>query len=119
MTNDGRAVVSVHFNPAQVIVTGPYHDALLLDLVAVAITDVAWEQAMGLAIATGHKPWLERDRLSVNTEDAAQLLGVGRTTVYRLVKDGTLPSFKLGKRRLIRIADLTELVGTGRGDDRP
>lgn len=33
--------------------------------------------------------------------DTAQLLGVGRSTVFRLIKEGKLPTVRLGRRRLV------------------
>ena len=38
--------------------------------------------------------------------EAARLIGCGRTTLYFLLGPGALPSFTLGRRRLIRIAAL-------------
>jgi excisionase family DNA binding protein len=35
---------------------------------------------------------------------ACRLLGIGRTKLYELMGDGTVPSVKLGKRRLVRTA---------------
>jgi excisionase family DNA binding protein len=48
--------------------------------------------------------------LTVSVERAAAILGIGRSRVYELIADGTLESFKLGKRRLIRVAALERLV---------
>lgn len=44
--------------------------------------------------------------LAVAPVEAARLLGCGRTTLYFLLGTGALPSFTLGRRRLIRIAAL-------------
>lgn len=52
------------------------------------------------------------ERLSVGAEEAAQILGVGRSTVFKLVKDGTLQGVKLGKRRLFTIHELEALLAT-------
>jgi excisionase family DNA binding protein len=37
----------------------------------------------------------------VRVEEAARLLGVGRSTVYDLIRSGRLRSVKIGRRRLI------------------
>lgn len=50
-------------------------------------------------------------RLSFSVAEAAQATGLGRTMIFRLMKDGHLPSFKLGGRRLIRASDLRNLIG--------
>lgn len=44
--------------------------------------------------------------LAVNVERAAQLVGVNRTTVHRLVVSGELTSFTIGRARRIRVADI-------------
>ncbi|HEY6697095.1 MAG TPA: helix-turn-helix domain-containing protein [Acidimicrobiales bacterium] len=46
------------------------------------------------------------DRLAVSVAEAARIIGVGRTRLYALLDDGTLPARKLDKRTLILRADL-------------
>ncbi|WP_243294391.1 excisionase family DNA-binding protein [Geothrix mesophila] len=48
-------------------------------------------------------------------EAAAQQLGIGRTFVYALIKQGRLASVKLGRRRLIPIAAIKSLIEEGQG----
>ena len=50
--------------------------------------------------------------LAVGVEDAAKLVGVGRTEIYKAIKQGNLSSLKIGKRRLIRIATLQEWLAS-------
>jgi excisionase family DNA binding protein len=57
-------------------------------------------------------------RLAVGVEEAAELLGLGRSSVFILMKDGTLKSLKVGKRRLIAMSELEAFLarlqkGTG------
>lgn len=42
----------------------------------------------------------------VSIEEAGRLIGVSRRTVYNLVGSGALPSFHVGARHLVRVADL-------------
>lgn len=42
--------------------------------------------------------------LAVGPAEAARLIGCGRTRLYELLRDRELPSFNLGRRRLIRMA---------------
>jgi excisionase family DNA binding protein len=42
--------------------------------------------------------------------EAAEHLGVGRTTVYRLMGEGMLTSIKIGRCRRIPIASIAEYV---------
>lgn len=48
--------------------------------------------------------------ISVSPEEAARRIGSNRTYVYGLISDGRLRSFKLGKRRLIAVAELERFV---------
>jgi excisionase family DNA binding protein len=41
---------------------------------------------------------------------AATYLGVGETTIKKLVSSGEIPSFMLGSRRMIAVADLKAFV---------
>jgi excisionase family DNA binding protein len=42
--------------------------------------------------------------------DAADALGVGRSTAFALAASGALPSVSIGKRRLVPVAGLREYV---------
>lgn len=44
--------------------------------------------------------------LAVPPLEGARLLGLGKTRFYELLNAGDIKSFKLGRRRLIRVADL-------------
>jgi len=50
------------------------------------------------------------DRLAYSPAEAAQALGISRARLYQLLDDGTIPSVKLGRRRLIRRDALVELL---------
>lgn len=42
--------------------------------------------------------------------DAARVSGLGRTTIYELIKERKLKSVKVGGRRLVPMAALRELI---------
>ncbi len=44
---------------------------------------------------------MTNERLLLTVEEAAQRLGIGRTLAWQLVRDGQLPSVRLG--RLVRV----------------
>ena len=46
----------------------------------------------------------------LSVPEAAQLLGVGRSTVYALVSTGDLQAVKIGSRSLIRRSDAENLI---------
>lgn len=48
--------------------------------------------------------------LLLKISDAARVLGVGRTTAYELVREGTLPHVVFGGRMLVPAEELHALV---------
>jgi len=48
--------------------------------------------------------------LALTPEEAAKALGVGRTTIYRLMREGALRSFAIGRSRRIPVEALAEFV---------
>ena len=57
------------------------------------------------------------ERKTVTVKEAATLLGIGRDTAYAAVRDGTLPSIRLGKRLVIPIAALNKLLAEAGQED--
>lgn len=47
-------------------------------------------------------------RLAVSVEEAADVSGLGRTSIYEAMGSGALRSLKVGKRRLILVEDLRD-----------
>jgi excisionase family DNA binding protein len=54
--------------------------------------------------------------LLVRPEDAAQVLGIGRTKVYELIRSGDLRSVRVGGLRRIPVTALDEFVARLEGD---
>ncbi len=48
--------------------------------------------------------------LAVSIKDAAKALGVGRTTIYAMMKDGRLETFKIGRRTLVRTESIRRIA---------
>ena len=46
------------------------------------------------------------DERAVTPQEAAQMLGLGTATITRMIRDGRIPSFLVGRYRRIRVADL-------------
>lgn len=46
------------------------------------------------------------ERIAVDVETAAQMLGISRAALYPLVMSGDVPSFKVGRRRLVPVEPL-------------
>ncbi|MFF3437784.1 helix-turn-helix domain-containing protein [Streptosporangium sp. NPDC002721] len=46
----------------------------------------------------------------LSVEEAAEQLRVSRWTLYKFIRSGQLKSFKAGRRRLVPVSAITELV---------
>ena len=51
---------------------------------------------------------------TISVTEAARMLGISRTKAYEAVRDGTLPSIRIGRRIVISVAGLTAVLN-GRG----
>jgi excisionase family DNA binding protein len=45
-----------------------------------------------------------------NPDAFAQVVGLGRTTIYQLIRDGQIRSIKVGRRRLIPAEEVDRLL---------
>ena len=50
------------------------------------------------------------DKLLLTVREAADMLGIGRSKLYELLRAGTVPSVRIGSCRRIPALDLTDLV---------
>ncbi len=48
--------------------------------------------------------------IALRINDAARVAGLGRTSLYELIKQGRLRTIKIAGRRLVPIAALRELI---------
>jgi excisionase family DNA binding protein len=53
--------------------------------------------------------------IAVSPSEAARMLGVGRTLLYAELAAGSIPSFSIGRRRLIRVEALREWIAKREG----
>lgn len=53
---------------------------------------------------------IEVEKLLLSPEEAAEVLGVARSTIYDLMRMRLLTSIKIGRRRLVPAAACRELV---------
>ena len=53
------------------------------------------------------------ERLAFSVEEVAQSLGLGKSTVRMLVREGALPAVRVGDRVLIRKESLEKLLREG------
>ncbi len=48
--------------------------------------------------------------IATSISDTAKALGLGRTSIYALIREGRLETIKLGRRTLVRIASIRRLL---------
>lgn len=51
------------------------------------------------------------DRPVLSVEEAARILNMGKSTLYRHLADGSIPFVRIGKRVLVPTARLREFLG--------
>lgn len=56
--------------------------------------------------------------LTLTVEQAAKLLGIGRSTAYELVHTGDIPSLRLGRRIVVPVGHIADRLGVSCGDVR-
>lgn len=49
-------------------------------------------------------------KIAFSISETVEATGLGRTTIYGLLRDGKLRSVKVGNRRLVRASDVYDLV---------
>ena len=47
---------------------------------------------------------------AVSVDEACRLTGVGRSKIYELIAEGTMPSLKIGRRRLVRLSAIRRFI---------
>jgi excisionase family DNA binding protein len=55
-----------------------------------------------------------RERLTLTVEEAAQVLGIGRTLAYEAVKRGDIPTVRIGRRLLVPQVAIAQLLSDQR-----
>lgn len=50
------------------------------------------------------------DPLAISIDETTKVLGLGRTSIYGMIADGRLETFKLGRRTLVKTDSIRRLV---------
>lgn len=59
---------------------------------------------------------MTEERLCVTVAEAAAMIGIGLSKAYEMAMAGTLPSIKLGRRRMVPLSRLREWVDKEAGE---
>ncbi|MFB8191020.1 hypothetical protein ACFC14_17005 [Microbacterium sp. NPDC055988] len=54
-----------------------------------------------------------RERATIDVESAGRILGLGRDSAYKAVREGTIPSLRIGRRLVVPVPRLLALLGEG------
>jgi len=47
----------------------------------------------------------------ISIDETCRILGVGRTTTYRLINEGTLMTVHIGRRHLVQVDSIEDMFG--------
>lgn len=50
--------------------------------------------------------------IATSVDGTAKALGIGRTSVYALIRDGRLETVKLGRRTLVKVDSIRNLINS-------
>ena len=85
--------------------------------VLVDATSTPWHAVDTKATLDGWRPdddglWESwRERSTITVEEAAPILGIGRSSAYVLARCGGLPTLELGRRKVVPVAKLRRMLG--------
>lgn len=57
-----------------------------------------------------------QEKTLCSIREAAYSIGMGRTSVYGLINDGSLKSVKIGSRRLVRVDSIAAFINRMSGE---
>jgi len=58
-----------------------------------------------------HSPTYSTSRRAVSIDEAAQMLGIGRSAAYLAARRGDIPVLRIGRRLVVPIAALDRMLG--------
>lgn len=91
--------------------------AVGLPAIAQPVRTFRFEEEQVEAIAKAVAQRLEREpavsgRKLISIKEAGKMLGVGRSSVYRMIEDGRVSTTKIGRRTLVHVDRINSIVGS-------
>lgn len=59
-----------------------------------------------------------RDRQTLSVDEAARLLGIGRSSAYEAVRRGEIPTLRIGRRILVPRTAIERMLNGAPSDDK-
>lgn len=56
-------------------------------------------------------PEAERPRLTYTVEEAARIIGIGRSAAYKAANAGEIPTIRIGRKLLVPVRRLEQMLG--------
>lgn len=56
---------------------------------------------------------MKQDSITTSIANASRLTSLSRTTIYKLIQSGRLPTIKIGRRRLVPLTAIKNLLEHG------
>jgi excisionase family DNA binding protein len=56
---------------------------------------------------------MKQDSITTSIANASRLTSLSRTTIYKLIQSGRLPTVKIGRRRLVPLTAIKNLLEPG------
>jgi excisionase family DNA binding protein len=83
-----------------------------VDVMEEAMAIIRFEENEAAGRSEGEGEDRPVQRLTYSVDEAAELLGISRTSAYEAIRKGEIPHIKIGKRILIPKSALTNLLQT-------
>lgn len=90
----GGSILETHYSPLRLL-------ALLVNGKKPSVAQVN---------STKQREVSEMEKMLLTPEEVAEMLGIGRSTVYNLIGEHLLRSFKIGRSRRVLVSDVQEYV---------
>ncbi len=87
------------------------------DVMEEAMAVIRFEESEAAGRSEGEGEDRPMQRLTYSVDEAAEVLGISRTSAYEAIRKGEIPHIKIGKRILIPITMINDLLHSAGGTE--